>query len=317
MKSKKREIKKRIQFTVSDNQTALIKKEKNVNKRKEIRMTPPVHVELLSRIDIRLGKIKKEVDILNNNDTFQLLIDKLVTGNPFSFLRFGDADYMMMNNKSIGKTIGASNKMVITPEFNTEIIESHSINDPDYIIGTVLYPDLNNKLYDYNPFLVRMYKEFLRYNISYSNLVSAVALTETYISDIELFSRLILLLKMSRTMFVGSYYNEVLDDMYGEIVVRINTPKQNSYSEVDRIFDEVLQNIDSVDKVIFSCGQTSRIIIKRLWKLGIKKTMIDVGSLSDYFVLNTELGTQIQLRGHIVKNDELIKNNFEKLKQIT
>ena len=118
-------------------------------------------------------------------------------------------------------------------------------------------------------------------------------------------------------MFVGSYYNEVLDDMYGEIVVRINTPKQNSYSEVDRISDEVLQNIDSVDKIIFSCGQTSRIIIKRLWKLGIKKTMIDVGSLSDYFVLNTELGTQIQLRGHIVKNDELIKNNFEKLKQIT
>ena len=305
MKSKKREIKKRIEHS------------KIVNKRKEIRMTAPVPVELLTRLDIRLGKIKKEVDVLNNNDSFQLLIDKLVTGNPFSFLRFGDADYMMMDDKNIGKTIGASNKMVITPEFNKEMIESHSIIDPDYIIGTVLYPDLSNKLYNYNPFLAPMYRKFLGYNISYNNMVSAVALTETYISDIELFSRLILLLKMSRTMFVGSYYDEVLDDMYGEIVVTVNTPKQNSYSEVDRIYAEILENIDSVDKLIFSCGQTSRIIIKRLWKLGIKKTMIDVGSLSDYFVLGTELGTQIQLRGHIVKNNELIKNNFEKLKQIT
>lgn len=306
-RSIKKTIKKRIIF------------KSKMNQRNKLRAStrPPrnLPVDLVSRTAIRNGTFKFEV-VKNNQDSFQILVDKLVTNEPFSFLRFGDADYMMMGEKNIGKIIGASNKMIITPEFNKEIIESHSIIDPNYIIGTVLYPDLKNRLYDYNPFLSTMYKKFLNYDISYNNMISAVALTETFFTNIELFSRLIILLNTTNTMFVGSYYHENLDMMYGNIDFKIKTPKQNSYKDVDRIYNEILENINNVDKIIFSCGQTSRIIIKRLWKLGIKKTMIDVGSLSDYFVLNTELGTQIQLRGHIKKNSVEIKNNFKKLKEL-
>jgi hypothetical protein len=314
----KKVIKRRINIKLMSDNKKNIRRTSSERQKLRLSKGPPPKafpVDLVSRTAIRNGTFKHKI-VNDNVNTFQLILKKINEGKPFCFSRFGDADYMMMDSENINKTVGASNKMIVTEELNREIIESHQIKNSDYLLGTVLYPDEGNTLYNYNLFLNRMYKKFLSYNICYDNMVSAVALTETYMNNILLFSRLVHEFNKTTTMFVGSYYHKNLDEIYGKVLVKIKTPARNSYSDVDRIYGEIVDNIDRVDKIIFSCGQTARIIIKRLWKAGYKKTLIDVGSLSDYFVLNTRLGNEIQLRGHIKKNIEIIKNNHKKLREI-
>ena len=174
----------------------------------------------------------------------------------------------------------------------------------------------NNKLYSYVAFIKKHGSDIDDTGIYQGNMISAVSLTETFYNDINKFYGLVKELKKTKTMFIGSYYHKNLDLMYGKITHKIKTVPQNSYVDVDKILKKILLNIDDVDKIIFSCGQTARVLIKRLWELGVEKTMLDVGSLSDYFILDTELGHKIQLRGHIFKNKEKIINNFNKLLKI-
>lgn len=323
-RSIKKVIKNRIELQQgkkhSPNKKVVKKQESKMNERHKLRIggTPPpskhMPVGLVGRSAIRTGETIKHKTVMNNLNTFQMLLEKLEKNEPFSFLRFGDADYVMMDKSSVGKIVGKNNKMMVTNKLNREIIESHQIKDSNYIIGTVLYPDNKNILHNYNVFLNSQYKKFLTYDISFDNMTSAVALTETYMTNITLFSKLVQHLKKTNTMFVGSYNHSNLDYVYGKIVNFIKTPPYNSYSDIDRIYNEIIFNINGVDKIIFSCGQIARIIIKRLWIAGYdKKILIDVGSLSDYFVLNTKLENQIQLRLHITKHKKQIKNNYNKL----
>jgi hypothetical protein len=252
-----------------------------------------------------------------NRTTFLYILKMLKECDYFTFSRFGDADYLMMFPENIGKTIGNSNQFVVTHSLSNEMKEAHSIKDSKYCIGSILKTNTKeNVLFTYRGFLKRnMHKVFLL-DISLSKLFSAVALTETFMTNIVLFSKLIRRLRKTTTMFVGSYYHENLDFMYGEITHNIITKPTNCYEDVDSILNEILQHKDKCDKIIFSCGQTARVLIKRLWKLGINKTMLDVGSLSDYFILDTKLYNKIKLRKHIVKHEELIKINYNKLLHI-
>jgi len=250
----------------------------------------------------------------HNRKAFLLLLNKILKDDKFAFLRFGDADYLMMFKENIGKIIGRSNKFMVTQNLNKEMLECHSVNDDNYCIGSVLKTNKKrNILFSYSSFEDRNKHKVSSLPISFDRLYSAVALTETFVSDIYLFSKLAVELKKTTTMFIGSYYHENLDCIYGDIKHNIITKPTNCYTEIDNVLNEITQNIDKVDKIIFSCGQTARVLIKRLWALGIRKTMLDVGSLSDYFILNTRIGEQIKLRSHIIKHRNIIEDNYNKL----
>lgn len=287
---------------VKVNDTPIIRKQSNVNDRNKIRVFGSSIQDLFNL-----------PDSYNNIETLEILLDKLINNDFFSYLRFGDADYLMMMNHNLNKIIGGSNKFFNNKNLRNEIIEAHNIVNNDYLIGSILNPKLENLLHSYIPFLKSQVYNINNLQIQKDNLLSAVSLTESFISNNMVFFQFIKELRKSKTMFVGSYYHNNLDIFYGKIKYYIKTPPINSYSVIDDLMVEILNNIDNVDKVIFSCGQTSRIIIKRLWIKNIKKILIDVGSLSDYWVLNTYLENEIKLRGHIISNLKLIKKNQENL----
>ena len=252
-----------------------------------------------------------------NKNSFKLILNKLSKNEIFSFTRFGDGDYLIMFDENVGEVIGNSNKFIVTKKLQQEIIEAHSIEDENYVIGSVLKTNAeDNILYTYNYFLDNHKERIKKIGIPLKNLISAVALTETFVSNVKLFSKLVIQLRKNTTMFVGANYHNNLKDIYGNITHIVETQPTNCYVDVDEILSDILKNIDKSDKIIFSCGFTARVLIKRLWDLGIKKTMIDVGSLSDYFILETALAKHIKLRGHIVKHRNLIENNYYKLHKI-
>ena len=261
---------------------------------------------------------KQKINTLSNTESFDLIVNKLNSNIPFSYCRFGDADYMMMLKESVGKTVGSNNKFFVTKDLQKELIESHNIKNNDYLLGSVLSITNKNKLYSYTPFLNSYSGKVEKLPIVFDDMISAVALTETFYSDINKFKNFSSNFKNRKVMFVGAYYHENLKYLYGpNIKYFVKTPSFNSFSKINSIYKEIMKNIDNVDTIIFSTGQTSRVIIKRLWKLGYySKTIMDVGSLSDYAILDTNCEKLISIRRSIKRNNNIIKNNFKELKNI-
>ena len=115
-------------------------------------------------------------------------------------------------------------------------------------------------------------------------------------------------------MFVCNYNHPNLEKAYGEIKVFVETPKQNSYSDIENIYKEVLEGLDKVDKIVLSAGQTSRIIAKRLYETSKEITVIDVGSVSDMLIMNTPIINTIPQRSHLgIYRKEILKSLKELL----
>ena len=79
--------------------------------------------------------------VKTHSDSFDIIFDKVKTGEPFTYVRFGDGDYIMMYEESLGKIIGGGNRFLVTPKLQSELVECHNIQDKDFLIGTIV----NNK----------------------------------------------------------------------------------------------------------------------------------------------------------------------------
>lgn len=181
--------------------------------------------------------MKNKIQSLSNEKSFEEIIKLIINNKPFSFVRFGDADYLMMLRENIGKELGSNNKFVVTNSLLEELIETHSIYDERFLIGTVLNDELDNKLYCYKQFIRNHNRIIQNLPIKKTNLLSAVTLTETFINKIDKFIEFIDLLKNKSTMFIGSYYHENLGYLYGNIKYNILTPITNSYIKIDDIYN--------------------------------------------------------------------------------
>ena len=63
--------------------------------------------------------------VKTHSDSFDIIFDKLKTGKPFSYVRFGDGDYIMMYEESLNQIIGGGNRFFVTPRLQKELIECH------------------------------------------------------------------------------------------------------------------------------------------------------------------------------------------------
>ena len=88
--------------------------------------------------------------VISHKDSFDLIIKKLRSGNPFTFTRFGDGDYIIMYGTSTGKIIGHSNRFSVTKKLQREIIECHNIKDKDFLIGSILNDNSSYIMKSYN-----------------------------------------------------------------------------------------------------------------------------------------------------------------------
>ena len=244
---------------------------------------------------------------MNTDESIRILIDKLKSKDVFTYVRFGDGDFIMMYKDSINNVVGRSNQFKVTKSLHDEMIESYNISDEKYIIGSIMTDGS---------------KHSTAKNIDISRLghidikkdsISCICIQETFLYDVNLFYKFIRELKKTNTMLVCGYYDKILDDFYGDIKYHVTTPRLNSYSDIDNIMNRILDNIHKVDKIILSTGQTSRVVSKRLYKMGVNKTIIDVGSLSDMLIIDSPIFNNIRIRSHITNNMDRIKTNIYKL----
>ena len=109
-------------------------------------------------------------------------------------------------------------------------------------------------------------------------------------------------------MFVCNYNHANISKVYGKGVY-VKIPVKNCYATIDQWYPEILANLDRVDKVILSAGFAGRVVAKRFFKAGIKKMVLDVGSLSDAFIFHTDIRKQIKGRTFMKRVEKQIFRN--------
>ena len=245
--------------------------------------------------------------VLNHKKSFEIVFQRLIKREPFTFVRFGDGDYVMMYKHSLGKIVGGKNQFSVTQKLQDEIIECYNIVDDNFLIGTMLN--------DFRPHQMMKFERRIDHSllpdlVERENMLAMSCLFEIFLTNIQRFKAFSQELRKTTTMFVCNYNHPNIEKAYGKIKVFVQVPKQNSYSMIDTWYPEILSNLDKVDKIILSAGQSSRIVAKRLFKAGIKKIVLDVGSLSDAFIFHTDIRKRINARTfmkHVEK--QIFKNN--------
>ena len=247
-------------------------------------------------------------ELINRQDSIDILIKKLRDKEVFTFVRYGDGDYKMMYAESIGRIVGGNNRILVTKRFRKELIDSYNIEDKNWLIGSSV-GDMSKRSTFKN---IKLNKLPLLHQRD--KLLAVGCLMDSFIEDIERFKLFAKEMCKTSSMFVGCYNHSNLEAAYGSIKVYVQTPKQNSYSEIERIYKEVLTGLDKVDKIVLSAGQSSRIIAKRLYETSKEITIVDVGSVSDMLIMNTDIINTIQQRSHLyIYQDQIIKSLSELL----
>lgn len=246
--------------------------------------------------------------IIDNKETTQKLIDFLKQDKPFTYLRYGDGDFIAMYPESVGKTIGANNQSYISQDVQDQLIKGYSINEKNYIIGTlqdIRHPRSMRNNVDFN--------KIKNLPIQHPDILySAIALQESFLDYPEQFLEFSQLLSKKRTLYVNHYMEDVLKKFYGDIKFYVQVPQFNAckgFKEVLKIIQSV--NKEDFDQIILSCGQLSRVLGKSLYELYPNKNIIDVGSLSDKIIYGTESFQKIRVRGHIRNNGQLIQDRLK------
>jgi len=243
----------------------------------------------------------KDIRTISTVATFDHLDSKLSGEKRLFFSRFGDVDFMMMQRENIGRTLGRSNKTLLTESLHEEMLESFLIEDKNYLrchVSNMPFEDgmdilnlqgnhkageqahkwwnedvkekslsvLNNESKEttfYNACTFYMYATFRR------------ELLKDFIFR-NIFNK--------KKMFIGSRPKVAMEGLFGPIHHYVTTPEINSYSDINGWWPEVLNNIDDVDIVLPFTGQSSRVLNKRLWDMNVQVQSIDMGSWIDPYI---------------------------------
>lgn len=227
-------------------------------------------------------------------ESLKTLTDRLDKSDMVYYTRFGDGEIAMFNGS--GLDTRNINEMEATQEFRDELTESFLIDSEDYLRAvSVNYPRDDGMVdglfapFPYNEELLRAVNNVDTTELEgdvriYENPVLfhylAVFKSAVYTEFLDKYVR------PKTKMFVGSQPKEQMERMFGEIKCHVITPKQNSYSDIEDIWESIKINVKAckIDMVILATGQTSNIIQKRMWNAGMRVHCIDVGSVVDAIV---------------------------------
>jgi hypothetical protein len=248
--------------------------------------------------------------IYGNKETVNAILDKLKHNTPFTYIRYGDGDFISMYPHTKSRVIGAANRSLITKEIRNKIIESYIIDEPNYLVGTldtIEHPRSQYHNVDFKT-IDRVVKKHP------STLYSAIAIQEAFMEDWEKFAEICKHLRKNKILYVNHYYEPVLTKFFGEITHFIKVPQYSATEKYTETLDKIMNTDTSTyDIIILSCGQLARVLAKDLFTSLPSKTILDFGSTSDKLIIGTPSFSKLRLRSHISKNMELIKNNVNNI----
>ena len=194
------------------------------------------------------------------------ICDKLRSGQPFKFSRWGDGEWGCMYGWKGANRDGNE----YLPELRQDLIDIiHS--EPDYYVG--LQPGV---LVDVGRGYVPDLREYILHTIFKLRLNLVIGDTLHYASEFGYLHRLIDALKDRNVIIIGAQYFDKLP--YHSII----TKDANSYPDNDKILDTAI-NVFKYDDPVFlvASAMNSNVIID---KLPNNVTAIDIGSVFDPYL---------------------------------
>lgn len=226
-------------------------------------------------------KIKTSLETINEiKDT----VDHKQKG---AYMRFGDGDiYLMLG---LNDMLHIGNKRMAK-----EMKEAIKLNIGKLHKGLPIHSKLfgYEKGMDYGVHLVSD-KDALKYlSVTYrflniKKLITSFALHHLATTDIDACVNFLKFLRNTNPIFVGNekINSGLVEKLFGK--VHVKTPSRDSYSEIDRIEDELMAVLKTKNKefqvVVVAMGCPGRILQKRILKKGYNVYLFDFGSLLDAF----------------------------------
>lgn len=211
--------------------------------------------------------------VLSEKETMGDLRARLLGGDPFSYLRFGDADLFFIENPNFDK----NRRHDRNPAMARELAAAFAVEHPDYLIGCVAGGRVFRSKEDHLQSIAEKYHVGKTYH-------SAVALQVLYMRDPEGF---VTFCKDCfwgrRVLFIGGFgvARDVLVRKAFHVVATIEFPDRNAYRSLDQKMNQIRKNIPKFDVVVSALGQATRVLGHRLWAEGLRTQYFDVGSVVD------------------------------------
>lgn len=230
-------------------------------------------------------------------ETFFYLSDLLRKHKRVFFSRFGDGDIFIMDGKD-------QQNHHCSPELQKEMLEAVKIEHPLYLkaIGANHPREKFMSRGCFAPFPINDYLvevlERVHEKEAAEPFENAVVFHYVTAFRSELMNDFLdEFIRNRKVLYIGGLEKEVIEKVTGPDLETVKTPMKDAYHSIKSWWPEVLKRLDKAEVIIPSAGMASRVINKRLWKLGIDKHSIDIGSLFDA-ISGKKTRKWIKLLGH-------------------
>ena len=228
------------------------------------------------------------------------------------YVRFGDGDLIMMYPESDGKVIGRASQFYTTNKIQKELYRTWNIQDDRYMVAGSLNlsspfstdhgVEMHNKVTQ----LINSGKLIER-----NEFYSHPTFESNFIFKPDKFIEFCNIIQGYKKVWVNQFWHDNVETILGNIEHHIQTPSTNSYENIDEWYPELLKVINDVDVIILATGFSSRVLASRLWDLGINKIVLDIGSVVDMFIANTDLVKLINTRSTMETYEKEIFQSLE------
>tara|TARA_R110000744_G_scaffold15988_5_gene44266 strand:+ start:2320 stop:3120 length:801 start_codon:yes stop_codon:yes gene_type:complete len=248
-------------------------------------------------------------------ETFNIILDKIKNykkGEKLYYVRFGDGDLIMMYPESEGKVIGRANQFDTTKQIQNELYRTWNIQDDRYMVAGSL--GLSSPFStDHGTNMHNKVKELISSGkiIERNNFYSHPTFESNFIFKPDKFIEFCNLINGYKKVWINQLWHDNIETILGNIEHHIQTPSTNSYKNIDEWYPQLLEVIDDVDVIILATGFSSRVLASRLWDLGINKIVLDIGSVVDMFIANTDLVKDINTRSTMETYESQISESLE------
>ena len=225
------------------------------------------------------------VSIKSSKDTIHAIRLTIENKQKGAYMRFGDGDVLLM--LGMDDMLHKANKKM-AKEMKQAMRFNHGILHKGFPIHSQLFGfekgmvDGMHLVSDHEAikYLSATYKYF-----DFKNTYTSFALHYLATFQQELCIDFLKFLKQQSPIFVGNetIKPELVEKLFGNI--HIKSPSNNSYQEIDRIEQELIQLLDhnqsQFQVVVVAMGCPGRIFQKRILKKGYNVYLFDFGSLLD------------------------------------
>jgi len=247
------------------------------------------------------------IKILNTTDSLKVVKDNFDNHDRVFFTRFGDCDIIMLSGTDLKGDVltqakaWGGNRTIWSKDIQRELKESFTIDHPQYMQGLSCSWEteegMKNGLFANFKYKERLEQKALQYNKK-DVYLSPVLFHYLMCFKNKVFNDFVdQYISGKKILYIGSTPVNHAEKIVGPIAHSVVTPPTNAYYNINEWWTEVekiLKNED-IDVVIPSAGQSSRVISKRIFKMGTKVHSLDLGSIFDIFKKPTR--TWLKMKG--------------------